>query len=290
MRLRAPLFAPADQPRKIEKALASAADAVILDLEDAVAASRKDAARAALAPMLAALAETVRARVIVRVNPADTPWYLADLAAVVAHRPAAVLLPKCRGPEELCTLDHHLEALEAAAGLPRRSVGVLALVTETAASLLSFARYPTNVPRLRALCFGAEDLAADLAITPRDATGAYPAPIAAARAAMLILAGACGVPALDTPFPDPRDPAGFAREAATAAADGFAGKLLIHPAQIEAGQAAFTPSPERLAWARAVAEGFAARPDAGTFALDGRMIDRPHLKLAERILAAAGQA
>lgn len=290
MRLRAPLFSPADQPRKIEKALASSADAVILDLEDAVAAPRKEAARTDLAALLAAIDDSMRARLIVRVNPADTPWYLADLAAVVAHRPAAVLLPKCRGPEDLFALDHHLEALEAAAGLAHRSVGVLALVTETAASLLSFARYPASVPRLRALCFGAEDLSADLAITPRDAAGDYPAPVAAARAAMLLLAGACGVPALGTPFPDPRDPAGFAREAAAAAADGFAGKLLIHPAQIEAAQAAFTPSPARLAWARAVREGFAARPDAGTFALDGRMIDRPHLKLAERILAAVDAA
>ena len=113
--------------------------------------------------------------------------------------------------------------------------------------------------------------------------------MAQARASVLLMAAAAGLPALDTPWPDPRDPAGLAREAGQAAADGFGGKLCIHPDQIEAVNAAFTPSPARLAWARRVQEGFAANPGAGVFALDGKMIDRPHLRLAERILAAASQ-
>lgn len=286
MRLRGPLFAPGDSERKVQKALASEADGVILDLEDAVAAVNKEAARAAVARLLPTLA---RPGVMVRVNPPTTEWYLGDLAAVVPGRPAALLLPKCTGPADLLALDHHLEALETAAGLPVGRIRVLALVTETAGSLGNLHRYTAPPARLLAFCFGAEDLSADLGIAPRGADGALAAPIAAARATMLAAAAAIGVIALDTPWPDPRDPDGLRREAAAAAADGFAGKVLIHPAQIEPVHDAFTPAPERLRWARAVRDGFAARPDAGTFALDGKMIDRPHLKLALRILEAAGE-
>ena len=280
MRLRSLLFAPGDSPRKAEKALAGEADGVILDLEDSVAPYGKAAAREAVAALLGQVSHP---NLVVRVNPLSTPWYLDDLAAVVPGKPGAVMLPKCSGPGDLAALDHHLEALEAAAQLPRGGIGVLALVTETAASLHSMDY--RGAPRLRALVFGAEDLSADLGVDPRDAKGAYSAPVAAARAAVLLSAAAAGVPALDTPWPDPRDPDGLAREAATAARDGFAGKLCIHPAQIAPVNAAFTPSPEQVAWARRVLDGFAARPGAGVFALDGRMVDKPHLKLAERILS-----
>lgn len=282
LRLRSPLFAPGDSDRKAEKALASAADAVILDLEDSVAPAAKPAARALVASLLPRLA---RPGVIVRINPAGSDWYLPDLAAIVPGRPAAVLLPKCANAAELAALDHHLEALETASGQVPGAIGVLALATETAASVLALPGFAAG-RRLVGLCFGAEDLAADLGIAPRRADHGFPAAIASARAALLLAAAALGVPALDTPWPDPRDPEGLAAEAAAAAADGFAGKLCIHPAQIAPVNAAFTPSPERLDWARRVVAGFAAHPDSGVFALDGRMIDRPHLKLAHRILAA----
>jgi citrate lyase subunit beta/citryl-CoA lyase len=282
LKMRNLLFAPGDSARKAEKALASAADGVILDLEDSVALSNKAAARGMVASLLPTVA---RPGIFVRVNPRGTPFYLDDLAAIVPARPAAIMLPKCTGPHDLLALDHHLEALEAAAGLPRGSIRVIALVTETAESLLAM-DYRGAPARLSALCFGAEDLSADLGIAPR-ASGVYSAPVAAARAATLLAAAAAGVPALDTPWPDPRDPAGLAAEAAAAARDGFAGKLCIHPDQIVDVAAAFTPGPDQVAWAIAVREGFAARPDAGVFLLDGKMIDRPHLKLADRILAAA---
>jgi citrate lyase subunit beta/citryl-CoA lyase len=240
--------------------------------------------------MVAALLPTVHRRgVIVRINPRGTEWYLADLAAVIPGRPDAVLLPKCAGADDLLALDHHLEVLETAAGLPVGAIGVLPLVTETAASVLAMPAMAAAARRVIGFCFGAEDLSADLGIAPRRADHSFPAAIAHARAAMLVAAAAAGVPALDTPWPDPRDPQGLAREAACAAEDGFAGKLCIHPAQIEAVNAAFTPSPDRLAWARQVRDAFAANPGAGVFALDGKMIDRPHLKLAERILAAGGE-
>ena len=284
MRLRTPLFAPADSERKVAKALACPADAVILDLEDSVAPTAKDGARAATAALLASAQS--RSGIIVRVNPRDTAWYLSDLAAVVPGRPAAILLPKCIGPEDLRAIDHHLEALETAFALPVGGIGVLALVTETAASLRCL-DYGGITPRLRALLFGAEDLAADLGISPRDADGIYTAPIAAARSALLVAAAQAGIPAIDTPWPNPRDPAGLQTEIAAAVRDGFVGKLCIHPDQVAPAAAAFTPPPERVRWALAVRDLFAANPNAGVMSLDGRMVDRPHLKLAERILAAA---
>lgn len=286
MRLRSPLFAPGDSEKKAAKALATAADAVILDLEDSVAPGAKHAARAMVAALLPGLA---RPGVVVRVNPRATPFYLPDLAAVVPGRPAAVMLPKCAGADDLLALDHHLEALETAAGIEPGSIGVLPIVTETAASVLALSTCPQAARRVRGFCFGAEDLSADLGIDPRRPDGSYPPPVALARSAVLLMAAAAGLPAIDTPWPDPRDPAGLAREAAEAAADGFAGKLCIHPDQIAPVNAAFSPSPERIAWAHRVLAGFAANPGAGVFALDGKMIDRPHLKLAERILA-AGEA
>lgn len=285
IRLRSPLFAPGDSARKAEKALAGPSDAVILDLEDSVAPASKDAARAMVAALLPGLA---RPGVVVRINPRGTPWYLADLAAIVAGAPAAVMLPKCSGADDLAALDHHLEALETAAGLPVGGIGVLPIVTETAASVLALPGMAAGARRVLAFCFGAEDLSADLGIDPRRPDLSYPAAVAAARASVLMAAAAAGVPALDTPFPDPRNPEGLAREAAEAAADGFAGKLCIHPDQVAAVNAAFTPDPARLAWAHKIAAAFAERPDAGVFSIDGKMIDRPHLKLAERIIAAAG--
>lgn len=285
MRLRSLLFAPGDSERKIAKALQGEADAVILDLEDAVAPAAKDSARAGVAKLLPGIA---RPGVVVRVNAEESPWHLADLAAVVPGRPAAILLPKCEGPEAVARLDQRLSALETAAGLPAPAIGVLALVTETAASVHALARYGPGLPRLVALSFAAEDLSADLGIRPRVARGGFAEPIAVARGLVLIAAAAAGVPAIDTPFPDPRDPAGFAAEAAGAVAAGFCGKYLIHPDQIAPAHAAFTPTEERVRWARAVVDLFAANPAAGVLVLDGAMIDRPHHKLALRILAAAG--
>lgn len=285
MRLRSLLFAPGDSDRKIAKALAGEADAIILDLEDAVAPAAKETARAKVAALLPGLS---RPGIVVRVNPEETPWHLGDLAAIVPGRPAAILLPKCDGPEALLRLDQRLGALEAAAGLTLRTVAVIALVTETAASVQALGRYGPGLPRLLALSFGAEDLAADLGVRPRLAGGGFAQPVSMARGLTLIAAAAAGVPAIDTPFPDPRDLDGFAVEAAGAAGDGFCGKYLIHPDQITPAHIAFTPSPERLLWARAVVELFTANPGAGVLTLDGQMIDRPHHRLALRILAAGG--
>jgi citrate lyase subunit beta/citryl-CoA lyase len=147
--------------------------------------------------------------------------------------------------------------------------------------------YAGVASRLVGICFGAEDLSADLGIAPRHPDGSYPAPVVLARAQVLVAAGVLGVPAIDTPYPDHSDPTGLRREAEAAAADGFAGKILIHPAQIDIVNATFTPPPDQVRWAERVNAAFTANPDSGVFALDGKMIDRPHWKLAQRILAAA---
>jgi citrate lyase subunit beta/citryl-CoA lyase len=165
---------------------------------------------------------------------------------------------------------------------------VLPIATETAASVLALPAMAAAARRVLAFCFGAEDLSADLGIDPRRPDLTYPAAVAAARAGVLLAAAAAGLPALDTPFPDPRNPQGLAREAAEAAADGFAGKLCIHPDQVAAVNAAFTPDPARLAWAERIIAAFADRPESGVFSIDGKMIDRPHLKLAQRIVGAVG--
>ncbi len=286
MRLRSPLFAPGDSQRKSEKALASAADAVILDLEDSVAVSAKESARLLTAALLHGL---TRPGVIVRINAPGTPWYLADLAAIVPGKPAGIMLPKCTSAADLLAIDHHLEVLETAAGLVVGAIRVLPIATETTGSVLNLPTMLANNRRVAAICFGAEDLSADLGINPRRADGSYPAAIAQARAMVLLAAAAAGIPAIDTPFPDPRDPDGLQLEALAAAADGFSGKLCIHPDQIITVNAAFTPAESQFTWARAVIAGFAANPGSGVFTLGGKMIDRPHLRLAERIVASAGE-
>jgi citrate lyase subunit beta/citryl-CoA lyase len=286
MRLRNPLFAPADSPRKIDKALESVADAVILDLEDSVSLSSKAVARDHAAH---ALRRCDRDRLIVRVNPVDTVFYLADLTVVVPERPAAILLPKCHSPRDLLQLDHQLDVLEHVHGLSPRSIKVLVLATETVGSLRSLS-YAGVSDRLVALCFGAEDLAADLGLNARRSDMSYPAPIAAGRAALLLAAAEAQVQAIDTPWPDPKNMGGLMHETTSASEDGFSGKLCIHPNQLSPVLTIFTPTRRKVLWAQSVQRLFAENPDVGVLSLDGRMVDKPHLRLAERILdAAAGQ-
>ncbi|GIX30152.1 MAG: CoA ester lyase [Porticoccaceae bacterium] len=284
------LFAPGDSPRKMEKAAASAADAVIFDLEDAVAEANKPAARDEVRAFLAGQSDEARRRLWVRINPLDGPHALADLAAVMPGRPGGIWLPKANGRADVERLDHYLTALEVAAGIPRGSTPVAVLATETAAAMFTTGSY-AGAPRLVALSWGAEDLADALgASTNRNPDGSYAFTYELARSLCLLGAAAAGVAAVETIHGDFRDLEGLARRAEAVRRAGFRGMLAIHPAQVEVINRAFTPSAEELAEAREIVALFEANPDAGTLAYKGTMVDRPHLARARALLAQAAAA
>jgi citrate lyase subunit beta/citryl-CoA lyase len=285
--MRSLLFVPADGGKKLDKAMASGADGVIVDLEDSIAPDRKDAARA---PALAFLKEAgtakTRPRLLVRINGLDTGLADADLDAVVAGKPDAILLPKAEGGASVTHLDAKLTAREAIAGLPDGTIEIFALTTETAKALFLAGSYGGASKRLKGLTWGAEDLSAELgAEANRDAKGQWLDPYRIARALCLAGASVAQVPALDTVYVDYRNDAGLKRECEEARRDGFTGKLAIHPAQVAAINDVFTPGPEQIAKAQAIVAAFAVQPGAGTVGIDGRMYDRPHLARANALLA-----
>ena len=281
--MRSLLFVPADSDRKIAKAMTTDADALILDLEDAVAPANKDSARRIAASVLS---QRERAQVGVRVNAIDTPWFLDDLVAVAPLRPDFVMLPKCSGPDDIVRLCHHLDLLAAQAGIEADGIGILPLVTESAAAVQS-CDFRGASPRLMGLCFAAEDLSTDLGIAPRSASGRLRAPLWLARATVLLAAKAAGVMAIDTPYPVPGDIDGLRRDCAEAAADGFCGKLCIHPEQLAIANGIFSPDAAEIDWACKVVDAFEATPGAGVVSLDGIMVDRPHLERARLLLRRA---
>lgn len=287
--LRSMLFVPADSEKKLGKAASVGADALILDLEDSVAAVRRPVARQMALEYLRA-ADRGKSELWVRMNPLDSTDALADLAAVVAGRPDGIALPKCDGPHHVHQLDHYLQALETKAGIPVGAIGITAIATETAAAPFTLGQYK-GAPRLRILTWGAEDLGAALgASSNKDEQGAYTAPYVLARSLCLFGAHAAGVQGLDTVQPDFRAPDKLLRECNEARRDGFLGKIAIHPDQVAVINEAFTPSAAEIAHAQAVIAAFAANPEAGTLSLDGKMIDMPHLKQAERVMSIARQA
>jgi citrate lyase subunit beta / citryl-CoA lyase len=290
--LRSALFVPGDSTAKLAKSLGSGADALILDLEDSVAAERKQAARAtALAFLEDAGKRQPRPLLMVRVNALETGLTDADLDAIVAGRPDAIMLPKAEGGTAVAHLDAKLTAREAIHGLPDGEIRIVALATETASALFVAGTYGGASPRLTGLSWGAEDLSADLgAETNRDAEGRFTEPFRFARNLCLAAAAAAKIQAIDTVFVDFRDLAGLKREAEEARRDGFTAKLAIHPAQIATINAVFTPSPAAIAKARAVIAAFAAQPGAGVVGIDGIMFDRPHLERAKQLLARAEAA
>ena len=281
------LFVPGDSPRKFEKALAGEADLLILDLEDSVAESAKPAAREHVAGALAEQGE--RAKPLwVRINPMDTAHALTDLVAIVKHRPDGIMLPKAT-PDETRLLGHYLTALEAAAGLEAESIRLIVVATETAPALFRLGDY-AGVPRLDALTWGAEDLAAAFgAAANRDAQGNLLEPFALARTLCLAGASAAGIAPIETIDPNFRDEERMHRTAQAARTLGFRGMMCIHPAQIGPTNRAFTPSDEDLDRARRIVALFDENPDAGALQLDGEMVDIPHLKQARGLLAQAGE-
>jgi citrate lyase subunit beta/citryl-CoA lyase len=286
--MRSLLFVPGDSDRKLAKALDTGADALILDLEDSVSAEAKPQAREIVASFLAEMVPLpARPRLFVRVNALGTGLTDADLDAAVAAAPDGIVLPKATGGADIGRLAAKLAVREARAGLPDGSIAILAIATETAASLFSLGSYVDASPRLAGLAWGAEDLSADLGAETYRAEGALTDPFRLARTLTLLGASAAGVAPIDAIFADIRDLDGLADECRAASRDGFTAKMAIHPAQIPVINKAFTPSPEAVAKAHAIVQAFADAPGAGVLTLDGMMIDRPHLLRAERLLARA---
>ena len=287
MPIRSWLFVPGDSEAKLAKAPALGADVLIVDLEDAVAPQAKVYARQTAGSWLGESAGN--AERWVRINALDTPLWREDLAAVMPAAPAGIMLPKAAGPAQLQTLAAELYELEGRFGIPNGTTRLLPLVSETPAAALGIADYAgVQIPRLAGLTWGAEDLSAALgASRKRGEDGRWTDTFRMVRSMVLLAAHARGVLAIDTLHADFRDLEGLERAASESRADGFAGMLAIHPAQVEVINRAFTPTEAELAEARAIVEAFAASPDAGALQLDGRMIDQPHLEQARRLLARA---
>lgn len=286
--MRSYLFVPADSPRKMEKALASGADSLILDLEDSVAPANKVAARAIIADFLNAQAGTEGPALYVRINAFDSGLSDDDLTAIVPMAPAGIVLPKCACGADVAALGALIGAAEADAGLADGGIAIVPIATETPDAIFNLGTYAGASARLSALSWGAEDLSAAIgALTNRDKNGAWTTPYTVVRTLALMGAAAADIDPVDTVYTNFRDHDGLARECAEAARDGFVGKLAIHPAQIPIINEAFTPSAATIAEARKIIALFNESGD-GVAGLDGEMLDRPHLRRAERIVARAG--
>ena len=289
--LRSLLFVPGDSERKLAKAQHVAADALIIDLEDSVDAARKHIARE-LAVEFMQLRTAIRARTVwVRINAVGDACFADDVAAAVHARADGIVLPKPRSALDVRELGEHLEALEARAECAAGATKILPIATEAPASVLALGSYAGCGPRLAALTWGAEDLSAALgAEATVDARGNWLPPYELVRSLCLLAAGAAAVPAIDTVYTNVGDLEGLERVAVAARRDGFAGKLAIHPDQVEILNRVFRPTAGAIAAARAIVAAFAAAGSAGVVSLDGRMLDRPHLLRARRVLATAAAA
>lgn len=278
MRLRSLLFVPGDRPDRMEKALRAGADALILDLEDAVAPSARPEARRNVAAFLNA---NSTARLWVRINPLDSDESDKDLTAILSSHPDGIVLPKAEGGASVADLTRRLTERGNA------TTQILAIATETPAAMFQLGTYG-GAKRLAGLTWGAEDLPAAIgAATSRETDGRFTPPYELARSLCLFGAAAAGVAPIETVYPAFRDLDGLGGYAARARRDGFTGMMAIHPDQVPVINAAFTPSAAEVEHARAVVAAFEANPGAGALSLDGRMIDRPHLLQAQRTLAAA---
>lgn len=289
--MRSLLFVPGNSDRKLERGFAAGADVVIVDLEDSVSPSDKVAARRIAADFIADRRHQTDASVYVRVNDLSTDLTDADLAEIVPARPDGIMLPKSNGGQDVQLLSAKLRVYEAEAGLPDGAIAILPIITETAEGVFAARSYAGVSKRLVGLTWGAEDLSAALgARAARDEAGRYTPVFQLARSVTLLAAAAASVAAVDTVFPNFRDMAGFQAECTEAERDGFTAKMAIHPDQVPIINAAFTPSPEAIERSAAIVAAFAAANNPGVVAVDGKMYDRPHLRLAERLLARARAA
>ncbi len=291
-KLRSMLFVPADSERKLAKGLASPADVLILDLEDAVNDARKPMARAMAAEFIEAHAATLRSRLYVRINPLDTAFAMHDLAGVVVPGLAGIMLPKSNSAADIARLGHGLDVLEAKAGMAAGSVRIVPVATETAPAMLNLHSFASGhamglgaLPRLEGVTWGAEDLAATLgALANRDEDGQYSPVFDLAASLCLCAAVSAGVLPIDTVFTDFRDSAGLAAACRASRRRGFRGRIAIHPDQVPIINEAYSPNAAEQAHAQRIVDAFAAQPEAGALSIDGQMIDKPHLTQARRTL------
>jgi citrate lyase subunit beta / citryl-CoA lyase len=287
-RLRSFLFTPGDQPAKIEKARGGGADALILDLEDSVAVTAKAQARRCVAEALAGAPGPRTPALWVRINPLQGEYALEDLAAVLPGRPDGIVLPKPDGAQDVVRLGRYLDALEVAFGLSRGGVPILPIATETPASVFALGGYAEVGPRLAGLTWGAEDLPAAVgAEGGRTPDGGLSDLCRLVRSLCVAAAASAGVGAIETVYPGFRDLDGLRTYAEAGRREGFVGMMAIHPGQVAVINAVFTPSAAEVDHARRVVDLFAANPGAGVLALEGRMLDLPHLTQARRLLERA---
>jgi citrate lyase subunit beta/citryl-CoA lyase len=290
LRLRSVHFVPGGQRKLLDRALATNADALVLDLEDATAPERKSKARALTAEWLGSVDFGRKIR-IVRINALDGALAADDIEACLPSPPELLMIPKVRGADELVELDSTLDALEEKFGHGRGAIGLLPLATETPEGLLQIAEIAA-APRIAGIAWGAEDLSAALGSRGnRGADGSYLEIYRHARWQTLLAARAAGVQAIDGVFTDYKNDAGLRAETDEAARAGFDGKMTIHPAQIDPVNAAFTPSAEELARAQRLLAAFETELAAGrsVFSFEGQMVDAPHRAQARRILQQAGE-
>lgn len=288
--MRSLLFVPGDSEKKLERGFGSAADVVIVDLEDSVARQNKETARSLAAEFIRANRQNIKASLYIRVNDLESGQTEADLATLMAVAPDGIMLPKSNSGADVQRLSARLRVHEAENGIADRSTKIIPLVSETPLGMFNAATYHDASARMAGLTWGAEDLSAAIgARTSRDQEGRYTDVFRLARSLTLLAAASASVAAIDTVFVSFRDDEGFRRECLEAERDGFTAKLAIHPAQIEVINEVFTPSPEAIVHAVAVVEAFAAAGNPGVVAIDGQMYDIPHLRRAERLLARASR-
>ena len=270
------LFVPADSEKKIAKALGSDADAIIFDLEDSVAPAMKPVARDVLKNLLK---RSGGPEWWVRVNPLGTQFHKDDLEVLGIADIKGIVLPKAESGNDILQLSHRTG-----------TIPIHAIVTETPASLFNLLSYSDPTSPLAAMSWGAEDLSSALGASSKyDVNGELGFTYKLARSLCLAGAVAAGVQPVDGVFADFRDDEGLKLEAESARTEGFTGKLAIHPAQVAIINAAFTPSDAEVQHAEAIVAAFEAHPDAGVLSVGGRMVDRPHLTQARRVLERAGR-
>jgi citrate lyase subunit beta / citryl-CoA lyase len=288
--IRSFLFVPGDSEAKLAKAEGCGADALILDLEDAVSVANKPRARELASQFLDARPPAGRrAQLWVRVNSLDSGMMLADLAAIARRSPDGLMLPKADGPEDVLKVSHYLDALEAQFGIEAGSIKVLPVATETPLAVFKLGDYANaRLGRLLGITWGAEDLATALGASGNvDANGKWTQTNQMVRSLALIAARAANVQAIDTLYVNYRDEAGLRAASCASRAEGFTGRIAIHPAQVVPINESYMPSTQEIEHARRVVAAFAAAPGAGTVGLDGKMLDVPHLKQAQGLLALA---